>query len=179
MPQTAWVSWSPRQAEFSSSCSQISSSCRSWGQEAVVRASARRRAWALRTPVEQPSRMREKCWDNTEELGVNMWLSVPSPTHLSHITNINPFATLLRIKCERYSFLKKCVRSFIIFDYVSMYSCICIMWLYNTHINFWGWNIKTNSAADAETITVPQKSAFYRKENISKVKENLNQRVFI
>ena len=52
------------------------------------------------------------------ELGVNMWQSVPSPTHLSHITNINPFATLSRIKCERYIFLKKCVRSYIIVDYV-------------------------------------------------------------
>ena len=30
----------------------------------------------------------------------------------------NPFATLSRIKCERYIFLK-CVRSFIIVDYVS------------------------------------------------------------
>ena len=62
-------------------------------------------------PVEQPNRMRKKCCYNTEELGVNMWQSVPSPTHLSHITNINPFATLSRIKCERYIFLKKCVHS--------------------------------------------------------------------
>ena len=57
-----------------------------------------------------------------------------SPTHVSHITNINPFATLSRIKCERYIFLKNCVRSFIIVDYVSACICICIvvLWLYNT-----------------------------------------------
>ena len=60
----------------------------------------------------------------SEELGVNMWQSVPSPTHLSHITNINPFATLSRIKCERYIFLKKCVRSsllLIMFPHVYVY----------------------------------------------------------
>ena len=59
-----------------------------------------------------------------------MLQSVPSPTHLSHITNINPFATLSIIKCERYIFLKE---FFIIVDYVS--ACICIRivvsWLYN------------------------------------------------
>ena len=32
---------------------------------------------------------------------------VQSPSHLSHITLSQPF----RIKCERYIFLKKCVRS--------------------------------------------------------------------
>ena len=44
----------------------------------------------------------------------------------------NPFATLsqpFRIKCERYIFLKKCVRSsllLIMFPHVYVYSCICI-----------------------------------------------------
>ena len=55
---------------------------------------------------------------------VNMLLSVPSPTHLSHIININPFATLSRIKCERYIFRKKCVRSsvlLIMFPHVYVY----------------------------------------------------------
>ena len=92
VPQTVWVSWS--QLEFE-----------------AVRTSSRQRAWALRTPVEQPSRMRKKCCYSQRNFGVNMLQSVPSPTHLSHITNINPFATLSQIKCERYIFLKKCVRS--------------------------------------------------------------------
>ena len=39
----------------------------------------------------------------------------------------NPFATLSRIKCEMYIFLKKSVRSFIIADYVSAYICIHIV----------------------------------------------------
>ncbi len=43
-------------------------------QDAVVRASARQKPWALRNPVEQPSRMRKKCCYNTEEPGVNMSL---------------------------------------------------------------------------------------------------------
>ena len=98
VPQRVWVSWSSRQAEFSSSSS------RSWGQDTVVRASARQRTWALRTPVKQLSRMRKKCGYNTEELGVNMWQSDQFRTHLTHITNINFFATLSRIKCERYIF---------------------------------------------------------------------------
>ena len=74
----------------------------------------------------QPSRMRRKWCYNTEELGVNMWQSVQSPTHLSHITNINPFATLSRIKCEKYIFIKKCVRSsllLIMFPHVHVYVC--------------------------------------------------------
>ena len=45
----------------------------------------------------------------------------------------NPFATLPRIKCERYIFLKKRALKFVYYiDYVSVYSFICIMWLYNT-----------------------------------------------
>ena len=85
VPRTAWVSWSLRQAEFRSSCSHSSSSNRSWGQDAVVGASGRQRAWAHRTPVEQLSRIRNKCCYNPEELGVNMLQSVPvSNSPLTH-----------------------------------------------------------------------------------------------
>ena len=109
MPQTDWVSWSSRQAEFSSSCSHSSSFSRSWGQDGVVRASARQRVWALRTPVEQPSRMKKKCGYCKRNLGSICCSLFPSPTQLSFIININPFATPSRIKCERYIFLKKSV----------------------------------------------------------------------
>ena len=89
------VSWSLKQTEFSLSCCHSSSSRRSWGQDAVVRASARLRAWALRTLVEQPSRMRKKCCYNTEELGINMLQSVSvfnSPlAHNQHQPFRNPF----------------------------------------------------------------------------------------
>ena len=47
----------------------------------------------------------------------------PSPTDLSHITNINPFATLSRIKCETYIFLKKCVCSSLL---LTMFLCIVV-----------------------------------------------------
>ena len=49
-------------------------------------------------------------------------------------SHIQPTSTLSRIKCERYIFLKKCVRSFIevvtIVDYISPYICICICIMY-------------------------------------------------
>ena len=126
VPQTVWVSWRSRQTEFSSSCSHSSSSRRSWGQDAVVRASARQRAWALRTPVEQPSRMRKKCCYSQRNLG-----SICG-SHNQHQLFPNPFEN----KVWEVYFSK--VRSFVIIvDYVSAHSCICICirivvsWLYN------------------------------------------------
>ena len=58
--------------------------------------------WA--TPAKM---MRKKCCSSQKNLVQYSSLS-PSPTHLSHTTNI----TLSRIKCERYIFIKMCVRSF-------------------------------------------------------------------
>ena len=52
--------------------------------------------------------MRKKCCYGQKNLGQYSSLS-PSPTHLSHTRNI----TLSRIKCERYIFIKKRIRSFI------------------------------------------------------------------
>ena len=129
MPQTVWVSWSSRQADFSSSssCSHISSSSRSWGQDAEVRASSRQRDRALRTPFEQPIRMRKKCCYSQRNLGSICCRLSSSPTYLSRITNINPFVTLSRINCEKCIFLKKCVRSsllLIMFPHVYAYRCI-------------------------------------------------------
>ena len=56
----------------------------------------------------QPRWERSAAMVTRRTLGQNNSLS-PSPTHLSHTTNI----ILSRIKCERYIFIKKCVRSFI------------------------------------------------------------------
>ena len=121
VPWTAWVS----QFEFSSS--------RSWsqGQDAELRASGRQRAWALSDPwYSSPAKTRKKCCYVKRNFGsVCSSLSL-SPPHLSHITNSNPFATLSRIKCERYIFYKE-VCSFVHWsrhyvDYVSAYSCIRI-----------------------------------------------------
>ena len=143
------------------SCSHSSSSIRSWGQDTVVRASARQRAWALWTPVERPSRMSKKCYYNTEEIGINMWQSVPSPTHLSHITNINPFATLSRIKCERYIFLKKCVRSSLL---LTMFPCIVVYVL----CGYTTYRLGTGSGGVGNRKT----SRDHQKHSINKIGEN-------
>ena len=61
----------------------------SWGQDASVRASGRQRALGPQWPiVEQPSQDAKDVLLWSEELWVNM---SPSPTYLSHTTNINPF----------------------------------------------------------------------------------------
>ena len=127
VPQTVWGSWSSRQAQFISSCSHSLSSSRSWGQDAVVRAIARQRAWALRTPVEHPAE-----WERSVAMVRGNWdqyvavcsVSNSPLTHNQHQPYRNPFATLSRIKCERYIFLKKCVRStllLIMFSHVYVY----------------------------------------------------------
>ena len=84
-------------------------------RHAEVRATGRERAI-----VEQPSQVEK-------EVLLAQYNSLsPSPTHLSHTTNI----TLSRIKYERYIFIKKCVCSFIeVHHYVwlcSEYICICM-----------------------------------------------------
>ena len=56
-----------------------------------MRTSSRKRTWALRTPVEQPSRKSKKCCYSQRNLGSIYGSLFPSPTHLSHITNSNPF----------------------------------------------------------------------------------------
>ena len=53
--------------------------------------------------------MQMKCCYGQKNLGSICSILSPSPTHLSHTRNI----TLSRIKCERYIFIKKSVRSFI------------------------------------------------------------------
>ena len=69
----------------------------------------------------------------SEELGVNMLQSVPSPTHLSHITNINPFEN----KVWEVYFSKEVCSFVIIVYYVSACMCIRVVvsWLYNILIS--------------------------------------------
>ena len=127
VPQTVWVSWSQLQLEFEL-------------QFEAVRTSSRQRACGSQwPPVEHPSRMRKKCCYSQRNLG-SICCSPFCLQLTSHTQPFsNPFATLLRIKCGRYIFLKNCVRSFIIVDYVSAYICIRIVvsWLYNTSGNTW------------------------------------------
>ena len=78
--------------------------------------------------VERPSRMRKKCCYGQRNLGSICGSRSRSPNHLSHISNINLFATLSRIKCEKYIFIKKCVRSFIevLTLLLTMFPCILV-----------------------------------------------------
>ena len=69
-----------------------------------------------------------------------MWQSVLSPTPLSHITNIDPFATLSRIKCERHIFSKEVSSFVIIVDYVSAYTYSYIMAIQHIYKNGFGIN---------------------------------------
>ena len=92
--------------------------------------------WALSDPrLSKPAKMRNKCCYGQKNFGSICSCLSPSPTHLSHTT-----ITFWRIKCERYIFIKKCVRSFIevviIVNYVSAYICICI---YITFVMYYGY----------------------------------------
>ena len=110
-----------------------------------MRTSSRQKAWALSEPrLSSPGRMRKKCCYGQKNVGSICSSLSPSPTHLSHTRII----TLSRIKCERYIFIKKWVRSFIevviIVHYVSAYICICVrtvvLWIYNTRKLRVVWN---------------------------------------
>ena len=81
--------------------------------------------WALSDP-----RLRKKCCYSRRRTWGQYSSQSPSPTHLSQTTTI----TLSRIKCERYIFIKKCIRSFIevriLCLIMSRFIFVC-MWLYN------------------------------------------------
>ena len=84
VPQMAWVSW------ISSWSQLVGVWVAVWGSENKLQTEGlgpQGPSWAAQQNEEEVQLQ-------PEELGVNMLQSVPSPTHLSHITNINPFATL-------------------------------------------------------------------------------------
>ena len=79
--------------------------------------------------LSNPAKMRKKyCWVN-----------IAVCPRLQLISHTQPASTLSRIKCERYIFIKKCVRSLkfvIIVDNGLAYICMCIhavvwLWVYN------------------------------------------------
>ena len=83
--------------------------------------------WALSDPrLSNSSQDKKEVLLWSEKLGSKYSSLSLSPTHLSHTRNI----TLSRIKCERYIFIKKCIRSFIeVRHYVwlcSVYICIVV-----------------------------------------------------
>ena len=71
---------------------------------------ADRGLWALSNPqLSNPAKMRKKCCYGQKNLG--QYVAVCPRLQLTSHTQ--PTSTLSRIKCERYIFIKKCVRSFI------------------------------------------------------------------
>ena len=116
--------------------------------------------------VEQPSRMKKKCCYSQRNLGSVYSSLSPSPTHLSHATNINPFATLSRIKCERYIFIKKRVRfvhwilslqSLFFRVYLYMYYAY-VLWVYNNWINLFIYILFTREQVLLENPTTTGQS---------------------
>ncbi len=84
------------------------------------------------------SRMGKKCCYSQRNLG-SICCSL---FRLQLTSHTQPFRNPFENKEERYIFLKKCVRSFVIIvDYVS--ACICIhivvSWLYNRSCKTWMW----------------------------------------
>ena len=106
-PQTVWVS-------FSWSWSQLGDKMPAW------QSACRLRACGPQWPeVEQP----QPRWGRSAAMvrgTLGQYVAVCPPLKLT--SHIELTSTLSRIKCERYIFIKKCVRSFIevviVFDYV-------------------------------------------------------------
>ena len=117
MPRTIWISWSQLQLEFKLHFE-------------AVRTSSRQRAWALRTPVEQPSRKRKKCCYSQRNLG-----SICCSLFRLQLTfHAQPFRNPFENKVWEVHFSKEVCSFVIIFDYVSAYICkpIVVSRLYNT-----------------------------------------------
>ena len=71
---------------------------------------ADRGLWVLSNPrLSNPAKMRKKCCYGQKNLG--QYVAVYPRLQLTSHTQ--PTSTTSRIKCERYIFIKKCVRSFI------------------------------------------------------------------
>ena len=107
VPQTVWVSWSQLvgvSCSWSSSCSS-----RQWEPAALSDP-------LLSSPAE---------WEGSAAIVRGTWGQYVAVCSVSNspLTH-NPFTTLSRIKCERYIFLKKCVRSsllLIMFPHIYVY----------------------------------------------------------
>ena len=103
-----------------------------------MRTSSQQRAWALRIPGWAESErsaaiVRGTCGQYVAVCSV----SNSPPTH-------NPFATLSRIKCERYIFSKEVCSFVIIVDYVS--ACICISIVVSRLYNIFIFGAKASHA---------------------------------
>ena len=88
--------------------SSVSMESVSWRKDAVVRTSTQQRIMGPLDPrLNSPAEREKSAAKDGGTGGQYIAVFIQSPTHLSHTTLSQPF----RIKCERYIFLKKCVRS--------------------------------------------------------------------
>ena len=103
-----------------------------------MRARGRQRTLGPQCPtIEQPSQDEEDVLQWSKEL----WFKITVRPCLQFISHTQPTTILSRIKCEKYFYKEVCSfvqwSSYILFDYVSVYICICIcMQLYNTYFTF-------------------------------------------
>ena len=106
-----------------------------------MRTRTRQRAWVLRIPVEQPSRIREEVLLWSEELGVNMWQSLSVSNSLLKHDQHQPFRNPFANKVWEVYFYKE-VCSFVIWSrhYVSVNICKhmsikhrCTLWFRPVH----------------------------------------------
>ena len=95
---------------------------------------ANRGLWALSDPwLSNPSQDEKKVllWSREKVL-----VNIAVCSRLQLISHTQPTSTLLRIKCDRYIFIKKCIRSFIeVRHYVWLCSAYICITVYNTKLN--------------------------------------------
>ena len=108
--QTAWISWSQLVTRYRSESQRQTE-----GFGSLVT-----QGWA------SPAKMRKKCCYGQKNLG--QYVAVCPRLQLTSHTQ--PTSTLSGIKCERYIFIKKCVRSFIEVRHYCWLCSACIMHMY-------------------------------------------------
>ena len=135
-----------------------------------MRASSRLRALGPQwSTVEQPSQDEKEALLWSEELGSICSSLSPSPTHLLHATNINPFENKV---WEIYFYKEVCsfIQVIIIVDYVSAYICIhvVVLQLYNNHSwRYKGFNIFPRGiSSKANVITQLEFKLLYLKTGV-------------
>ena len=115
---------------------------------------ADRGLWALSDPrLSNPSQDEKEVLLWSEELG-----SICSSLSPFQITShAQPTSTLSRIKCERYIFIKKCVRSFI---EVRHYCWLCFLQIFVLCICMWLYNIKNSVGIESSGLWYRQLEGF-------------------
>ena len=134
-----------------------------------MRTSSRQRAWALSDPrLSSPARMRQKCCYGQKNFGSICGSLSPSPTHLSHTRNINPFENKV---WEVYIFIKKC--SFVHWSrhYVSAYICMYMCIEYSDASSN---RVRTHAALNSNSRWLHRLKSFWyqRKKKMNLVKNN-------